>query len=94
VTYERPRLPQLFYQRPGGEDQVFADEVALLRSAGHAVETFTVHNDVVAGPGGGTLLGEARLAVDTLWNRRVAGEIAGLVRRTGRTWCTSTTRSR
>src|SRR5690349_21292303 len=33
-----------FYQQPGGEDQVFKDEIELLRSRGHAVTTFTVHN--------------------------------------------------
>jgi glycosyltransferase involved in cell wall biosynthesis len=64
-----------FYQRPGGEDQVFADEVALLRSAGHAVETFTVHNDEVADTG------KLALAAKTLWNRDVAGRIGGLARR-------------
>jgi glycosyltransferase involved in cell wall biosynthesis len=63
-----------FYQRPGGEDQVFADEVALLKSAGHAVETFTVHNDQVANTG------KLALAAKTLWNRDVAGQIGALVR--------------
>jgi glycosyltransferase involved in cell wall biosynthesis len=64
-----------FYQRPGGEDQVFADEVALLRAAGHNVETFTVHNDAVAGQG------KLALAVNTIWNRSISKEIGGLVRK-------------
>ena len=63
-----------FYQRPGGEDQVFADEVALLKSAGHDVETFTVHNDDVA------KTGKLALAAKTLWNRDVAGQIGKVVR--------------
>ena len=63
-----------YYQRPGGEDQVFADEVELLRSAGHAVETFTVHNDDVAGQG------KVSLAAKTLWNRGIARQIAAKVR--------------
>lgn len=34
-----------FYQRPGGEDGVFADETALLEQNGHTVYRFTKHND-------------------------------------------------
>ena len=64
-----------FYQRPGGEDSVFADEVALLRSGGHHVETFTVHNDSVAGQG------KLSLAAKTLWNRGIARQIGDLVKR-------------
>ncbi|MDB5295879.1 MAG: glycosyltransferase [Phycisphaerales bacterium] len=64
-----------YYQRPGGEDGVFADEVGLLRAGGHAVETFAVHNDAVAG------LGKLSLAAKTLWNRAAAAEVAALVRR-------------
>lgn len=67
-------LAHNFYQRPGGEDQVFADEQALLRAAGHRVETFTVHNDSVAGEG------KLTLAAKTLWNRHTSQKIADLVR--------------
>src|SRR5262245_58920905 len=52
-----------FYQQPGGEDQVFADETKLLRDRGHAVSQFTVHNDAVAG------MGRLELARRTIWNR-------------------------
>ena len=31
-----------FYQQPGGEDRVFADETRLLESHGHEVMRFTV----------------------------------------------------
>lgn len=65
-----------FYQQPGGEDQVFADEVKLLKSQGHAVEQFTVHNDSINGRG---RLGLLR---DTIWNRQAAAEIRDLVVRT------------
>ena len=41
-----------FYQRPGGEDEVFADEAALLESRGHHVVRYTLHNDAVNGTGG------------------------------------------
>ena len=37
------------YQQRGGEDSVVEDEVALLRSAGHQVETVFVTNDSIAG---------------------------------------------
>jgi glycosyltransferase involved in cell wall biosynthesis len=52
-----------FYQQPGGEDAVFNDEVRLLQSRGHEVQTYTVHNDAVA------QLGKLALARKTLWNK-------------------------
>jgi glycosyltransferase involved in cell wall biosynthesis len=64
-----------FYQQPGGEDQVFKDEVELLRSRGHAVSTFTVHNDEVA------QLGKLSLARKTLWNRDTYDRVSDVVRR-------------
>jgi glycosyltransferase involved in cell wall biosynthesis len=38
------------YQQAGGEDSVFASEVALLRGAGHDVRTLEVSNDGLVGP--------------------------------------------
>ncbi len=64
-----------FYQQPGGEDQVFADETALLESRGHSVVRYTVHNDSVAGTGKIALLGK------TIWNRATSREIADIVKR-------------
>jgi glycosyltransferase involved in cell wall biosynthesis len=64
-----------FYQQPGGEDQVFADETALLESRGHTVIRYTVHNDAVANTGRLALLGK------TLWNRSISREIGDIVRR-------------
>lgn len=61
-----------FYQQPGGEDQVFADETALLESHGHRVVRYTVHNDAVAKTGKIALFGK------TLWNRTIAREIGEL----------------
>jgi glycosyltransferase involved in cell wall biosynthesis len=52
-----------FYQQPGGEDAVFADEAKMLRNRGHDVRQFTVHNDAVAG------MGKLELARRTIWNR-------------------------
>src|SRR5687767_9292370 len=63
-----------FYQQPGGEDQVFADEAALLESHGHTVTRFTVHNDAVTGTGRLALLGK------TIWNGTVAERLNAVVR--------------
>ncbi len=51
-----------FYQQPGGEDQVFRDEGALLEAHGHTVMRHTVHNDVING------MNRLVLAKSTLWN--------------------------
>lgn len=64
-----------YYQQPGGEDRVFADEAALLREAGHDLATFVVHNDAIRARG---LLG---LACDTIWNRRIAKELSAQIAR-------------
>ena len=64
-----------FYQQPGGEDQVYHAEVALLREFGHDVVPFEVHNDAVAG------MGKLGLARATVWNGEIAGRIGELVRR-------------
>ena len=40
-------LVHIYYQQPGGEDQVFAAEGALLEAHGHRVDCYTVHNDAV-----------------------------------------------
>jgi glycosyltransferase involved in cell wall biosynthesis len=52
-----------FYQQPGGEDQVFADEGKLLEQHGHEVARFTMHNDAVEG------MGKFALAKKTIWNK-------------------------
>jgi len=64
-----------YYQQGGGEDQVFAAEVDLLRANGHQVDTFILRNDAVNEIGTG-LLGKAKLAGKTVWNRRAAGDLA------------------
>jgi len=64
-----------FYQQAGGEDQVFADETALLESHGHTVARHTVHNDEVAN------LGRLTLAGRTIWNRQSHRELFDLVQR-------------
>lgn len=72
-------LAHNYYQQPGGEDGVFADEGALLESRGHRVERFTMHN--------ATINGRSRAGVmrDTLWNRSAARAIGEVVHRSGAT---------
>jgi glycosyltransferase involved in cell wall biosynthesis len=64
-----------YYQQPGGEDQVFRDEVTLLESHGHQVATFVIHNDTIR------KRSKLKVACETMWNRRVASELAALVRK-------------
>lgn len=51
-----------YYQQAGGEDQVFADETALLRQRGENVAQYAMHNDAV------DALGKVALARKTIWN--------------------------
>lgn len=53
-----------FYQQPGGEDQVFASEVALLERFGHAVRRFEMDNDAIAS------MGKLAALKATLWNKQ------------------------
>ena len=62
-----------FYQEPGGEDQVFADEGRLLESHGHEVIRYTRHNDDI------TRMGRWEAARRTLWNRQTQEDIRGLI---------------
>src|SRR5918995_7060232 len=62
------------YQQPGGEDQVFAAEAALLESHGHRVLRYRVHNDQVAG------MDPVTLAGSTVWNRSTHRELRTLIR--------------
>ncbi|WP_456426214.1 glycosyltransferase [Rhodocaloribacter sp.] len=64
-----------FYQEPGGEDQVFAAETALLEARGHRVIRYTVHNDAVDG------MSRVALAKVTLWNGGRYRELRALFRR-------------
>ena len=64
-----------YYQQPGGEDQVFADEGQLLESRGHQVLRYTLHNDSITGAG------KLSLAAATIWNRKTHKELGDLVAR-------------
>jgi glycosyltransferase involved in cell wall biosynthesis len=62
----RVLLVHNFYTLPGGEDQVFHAERALLEARGHDVATYTVHNDQV---GGRSRIG---LGLSTIWSRETS----------------------
>jgi hypothetical protein len=64
-----------YYQQPGGEDQVFANEAALLESRGHRVIRYEEHNSRI------TNGNAAGAAVDAVWSAKSARAIADLVRR-------------
>lgn len=63
-----------YYQQPGGEDQSFAAEAALLEARGHRVVRYTLHNDAVA------TMGLLDLARATLWNGTVYRDLRALIR--------------
>ena len=64
-----------YYQQRGGEDQVFEDEVDLLRSHGHRVVPFTRRSGDISA------LTSISTAAGAVWNRPVARELAALVER-------------
>jgi glycosyltransferase involved in cell wall biosynthesis len=68
-------LAHNLYKQPGGEDQVFAAEAALLEARGQRVVRYTVHNDQVEGMSGPALAGA------TLWNRSIYRELRAMFRR-------------
>ncbi len=63
------------YQRPGGEDQVFEAEAALLAGAGARVVRHEVHNDAVSG------ISRAALALRTVWSGGDVRRVRTLLRR-------------
>jgi len=65
-----------YYQQPGGEEQIFATESALLESHGHEVTRYTLNNDEIAATN--PLL----LAKKTLWNGQVYRDLRSLIRKT------------
>ncbi len=68
----RVLLAHNYYREPGGEDQVFESEAALLAERGHAVVRYVVNNREIhrAGP---------VAALQATWNRRVSAEVGALI---------------
>lgn len=63
------------YRRPGGEDEVFAEETALLEAHGHRVVRYRAHN------GRASEMGRGELARDTFWNPTAYRELRAVIRR-------------
>lgn len=63
------------YQHKGGEDSVVTEEIALLESRGHKVESYFRHNDDIAG------LSSIAAARQTLWSSRTTHDLAARVDR-------------
>ena len=63
-----------FYQQPGGEDQVCADENELLKKNGHRVTQFFKHNDSIRG------MSRIGLGLRTIWNRDTYEQLRLLIR--------------
>jgi glycosyltransferase involved in cell wall biosynthesis len=61
------------YQKPGGEDQVFAQETDLLRSHGHRVLLYQASNDQVTDTHPLVMLGK------TIWNQQIYRELRSLM---------------
>jgi glycosyltransferase involved in cell wall biosynthesis len=55
------------YQHAGGEDEVVAQEAAILEQHGHAVSRLTADNREIVDL---SVRGRARLAAETIWSRR------------------------
>lgn len=63
-----------YYQQPGGEEQIFATESALLETRGHQVRRYTIHNDRIEG------MNPLALAKKTIWNGDVYSDLRAIVR--------------
>ncbi len=63
-----------YYQQPGGEDEVFANEGALLEAHGHQVLRYTAHNDLAKG------MNPLTLAQSTVWSQAAYKELRSLMR--------------
>lgn len=63
-----------FYQQPGGEDAVFANERNLLCQNGHQVLQFTMDNDEIHSMSRGALVAR------TIWNRQTFQQVQALIR--------------
>jgi glycosyltransferase involved in cell wall biosynthesis len=63
-----------FYQRPGGEDQVYLAEAALLERKGHAVLRYEEDNSRISVHNASTT------AINAFWNNRSVRSLSNLVR--------------
>lgn len=62
------------YRLPGGEEQIFAAEAALLEAHGHDVFRYTLDNDDIS------TVNPFQLAKNTIWNSTVYRDLRSLIR--------------
>jgi hypothetical protein len=62
------------YRLPGGEEQIFAAESALLEAHGHDVFRYTLDNDDIS------TANPVQLAKNTVWNSTVYRDLRSLIR--------------
>ncbi len=62
-----------YYQKPGGEDTVFAAEKALLSQSGHRISEFTDHNIRIEGMSAPTV------AVKTIWSKKSLLQLSRII---------------
>jgi glycosyltransferase involved in cell wall biosynthesis len=75
TTPESIAIVHNYYQQPGGEDQTFAAETALLESKGHRVIRYEEHNSRIANRNA------AFAAIDAVWSSKSAQAFTELMRR-------------
>jgi len=63
------------YQLRGGEDSVVEAEIELLRSRGHAVDTYRQHNDSL------NSISAAEAAMDTIWSTKSVAALTAAISR-------------
>jgi len=68
-------LAHNYYQQPGGEDQSYAAEIAMLEAYGHQVIPYRIHNDSIEN------MSRLGIAARTIWNRSSFREVRALVRK-------------
>lgn len=73
IDFEKIIAVHNYYQLPGGEDQVFASETALLESQGHEVLQYVYRNEQVK------KMGYLSLLAVTLWNQNAYSDFRNLL---------------
>lgn len=66
-----------YYQVPGGEDTVVANEKKMLEDNGHEVIMYTRHNDEIKECG---LLGKVKLAFETIYSFKTKREVKKIIK--------------
>lgn len=77
MNKERILIVHNYYQVPGGEDTVVANEKKMLEDNGHKVFMYTRHNDEIKESG---IIKKIKLALETIYSFRTVREIKEIIR--------------